>query len=54
MAEKRGIRGTREVGKPYSMDSVYVDDIRSDVHDNADAAPDFFDLDKMFSLFVDE
>lgn len=54
MAEKRGINGTREVGKPYSIDGVYVDDIRGYVHSNSDAKPDFFDLDKMLSLFIDE
>ena len=53
MAENRGIGGSRVVGKPYSMDGVYVDDIQPFVHDDNDTAPDFFDLDKMFSLFID-
>ena len=54
MAEKRGINGTKEVGMPYSMDGVYDNEIRPYVHDNSDTEPDFFDLDKMFSLFIDE
>ena len=45
--------GTKVVGKPYTMDGVYVNEIRQYVHSNDDAAPDFFDLDKMFSLFID-
>ena len=54
MAEKRGLRGTRVVGKPYTMDGVFADDIRDYIHSISDAQPDFFDLDKMFSLFIDE
>jgi hypothetical protein len=54
MAEKRGISGTKNVGKPYTMDGVYATEIQPYVRDNADAGPDFFDLDKMFSLFIDE
>ena len=54
MAEKRGLRNTRIVGRPYTMDGVFADDIRDYVHSIDDAQPDFFDLDKMFSLFIDE
>lgn len=54
MAEKRGKRNNREVGKPYSMDGVYTNEIRDYVLSDEDASPDFFDLDKMFSLFIDE
>lgn len=54
MAETRGIYGNKEVGKPYSMDGVYADEVRDYVYDNKDTEPDFFDLDKMFSLFIDE
>ena len=54
MADLRGKNGTRVVGKPYSMDGVYVDDIQDYVRSNDDASPDFYDLDKMFSLFIDE
>ena len=54
MAEKRGLRNTRVVGKPYTMDGVCPDDIRDYVHSIQDTQPDFFDLDKMFSLFIDE
>ena len=54
MAELRGRNGTRVVGKPYTMDGVFTDDIRGYVHSVSDAQPDFFDLDKMFSLFIDE
>lgn len=54
MAEKRGRQGNKVVGKPYSMDGVYTDEFREYIHDNADAQPDFYDLDKMFSLFIDE
>jgi len=54
MAEKRGLSGTRVVGKPYTMDGVWTDDIRDYVHSISDAQPDFFDLDKMFSFFIDE
>ena len=32
MAEKRGLRGTRVVGKPYTMDGVFADDIRDYIH----------------------
>lgn len=51
---KRGLNGTRVVGKPYTMDGVYVDDIQEYVNSNSNCQPDFFDLDKMFSLFIDE
>jgi hypothetical protein len=54
MAEKRGQNRNKEVGRPYTMDGVYVDEIQDYVHSNEDARPDFFDLDKMFSLFIDE
>lgn len=54
MAEKRGQSGNKEVGRPYTMDGVYVDEIQDFVHSNEDTHPDFFDLDKMFSLFIDE
>ena len=54
MAERRGKRNNREVGKPYSMDGVYTNEIRDYVLSDEDASPDFFDLDKMFSLFIDE
>lgn len=54
MAEKRGINGTKEVGIPYTMDGVYANEIGPYVHDNRDTQPDFFDLDKMFSLFIDK
>ena len=54
MAELRGQNGTIEVGKPYTMDGVYVNEIQDFVHDNNDTSPDFFDLDKMFSLFMDK
>ena len=36
------------------MDGVYQNEISQYVHDENDAKPDFFDLDKMFSLFIDE
>jgi len=36
MAELRGLNNTREVGKPYTMDGVYVDDIQNYVHSNND------------------
>ena len=49
-----GQNGTRVVGKPYTMDGVFADDIRDFVHSIDDTQPDFFDLDKMFSLFIDE
>lgn len=54
MAEKRGIQGNKVVGKPYTMDGVYDSEISPYVHDGNDTRPDFFDLDKMFSLFIDE
>ena len=54
MAEKRGIEGNKVVGKPYSMDGVYANEIAPYIHDSDDTDPDFFDLDKMFSLFIDE
>ena len=54
MAEMRGILGNKVVGKPYSMDGVYVNEIAEYCHDGNDTEPDFFDLDKMFSLFIDE
>lgn len=53
MADKRGIKGTCVVGKPYTMDGVYVNEISSYIHDQHDGQPDFYDLDKMFSLFID-
>lgn len=52
--KKRGLRGTASVGVPYTMDGVYVDEIQDYVKSNSDCQPDFFDLDKMFSLFIDE
>ena len=54
MAEKRGLNGNKEVGKPYSMDGVYSNEISQYVRNEDDTKPDFFDLDKMFSLFIDE
>ena len=54
MVEKRGQNRNKEVGRPYTMDGVYVDEIQDFVHSNEDTHPDFFDLDKMFSLFIDE
>lgn len=54
MSDKRGLRNTRDVGFPYTMDQVYTDDIEEYVHNGSDTKPDFFDLDKMFSLFIDE
>ena len=33
MAEKRGIQGNKVVGKPYSLDGVYVDEIAEYSHD---------------------
>lgn len=54
MLEKRGLRGNVTVGVPYTMDGVYVDEIQDYVRSNSDCQPDFFDLDKMFSLFIDE
>lgn len=53
MAEKRGIKGTCIVGKPYTLDQVIENEIVEYLKDN-EAKPDFFDLDKMFSLFIDE
>ena len=37
MAEKRGLRGTRVVGKPYTMDGVFADDIRYYLHSVTEA-----------------
>lgn len=54
MAEKRGVQRNKDVGHPYRMEDVYVDEIQDFTHRNSDAQPDFFDLDKMFSLFIDE
>ena len=54
MAEKRGLQGNKVVGEPYSMDGVYANEIADYVHSARDTEPDFFDLDKMFSLFIDE
>jgi len=54
MAENRGIQGNKVVGKPYSVDGVYVDELQDYMHDNSDTQPDFYDLDKMFSLFIDK
>ena len=54
MAQMRGQKGTRVVGIPYTMDQVYDNDISDFVYNNKDTKPDFFDLDKMFSMFIDE
>ena len=54
MADNRGIQGNKVVGKPYTMDGVYANEIQPYVYDDMDTKPDFFDLDKMFSLFIDE
>lgn len=37
MAEMRGKNGTRVVGKPYTMDGVFADDIRDYIHSVQDA-----------------
>ena len=54
MADLRGKNGTRVVGKPYTVDGVFTDDIRDYVHSVTEVQPDFFDLDKMFSFFIDD
>ena len=35
--KKIGLKETREVGVPYTMEGVYADDIRDYIHSNADA-----------------
>lgn len=54
MREKRGQNETKLVGVPYTVEQVYTDEISDFVKNQVDTKPDYFDLDKMFSMFIDE
>lgn len=54
MAVLGGEDGDKVVGRPYSMDGVYADEIQPFVRESSEFQPDHFDLEKMFSLFLDQ